>query len=217
MQQLMNCTKLSLESPQFKELFKYLVQILIGMGNQLNFLWSSSNFEQKPVNLGIYFNAIYQLVLTPQRLHSYEAITLWNSLLQNEFVCEDTDVKQLIEMIAQVAANSFLLLKFKYSSMAENFDDEEEFNKFAQKYRGELGKMIKFAAKLNTNAFVQSANDWAVKILNETSQLATNDLSGYDPDSFLYLCWDALVFLWNNLTQVFITYKINIKFLFRNF
>lgn len=202
MQQLLNCTKMSLDTSQTKELMKHLVQILVGMGGQLNYLWQSSSFEHRPSEVGLYLNAIYELMQAPNGIHSLEAINLINTLLQNEFITQDADFQQLISTLSQISSNSYLLIKFSYATMKEYFDDEAEYGKFAQRYRADLSKMIRLSAALNPQAFLKSGIEWAVKIIGESEKLPPNDLTGYDPNSFLYVCWDSLVYLWNNLIQV---------------
>lgn len=204
MQQLLNCTKLTLESSQQHDLLKHLVQILSGMGTQLNFLWQSTPFEQKPNELRLYLNAIYELVHSPNGHFSLEAISVLNALLQNEHIAaHDPDFRQLVSTLAQITSpNSYLIIKFWYASMRDSFDDELEYAKFAQRYRADLAKMVRLAAALDPQAFVKSGCEWAMKIIGETEKLPYNDLTGYDPNSFLYICWDSLIFLWNNLIQV---------------
>lgn len=203
MQQLLNCTKLNLESSQHKDLLKHLVQILAGMGSQLNYLWQSSEFDQqKPAELRLYLNAIYELIHSPNGHFSLEAISVLNVLLQNENITRDLDFQQLVATLAQISPNSYLIVKFSYASMRGYFDDELEYGKFAQRYKADLGKMVRLAAALNPDAFIKSGCEWAVKIIGETEKLAQNDLTGYDPTYYLYVHWDSLLYLWNNLIQV---------------
>lgn len=201
---LINCIKLSIENADYKELFKYIVQLLVGMGNQLNFLWDSNQFDQRPASLGVYLNALYEILQTENRLNSFEIIALWNVLLQNEFIVNDAELKRYVILIGKLLTNSYLMFKFTYSSMANEFDNEDEFNKFQQRYRYELGRLIRLAGVLDVQSFVDNAYDWSQKIVAQTGQLAPDDQTGYDPTSFLYLCWDALIFLWTNLIQVLI-------------
>ena len=46
------------------------------------------------------------------------------------------------------------------------------------------------------------AYEWAVGIFKESNELSESDQSGYDPNSRLYLKWDALLCLWSSLMQV---------------
>jgi exportin-5 len=204
--QLINCLKLSMENAQFKELFKYLVQLLVGMGAQLSSVWDSSEFsrEQRPACLNVYLNALYELLQADNRLHSFEVIQTWNSLLQNEFISQDADLKHFTILISRLLTNSYSLFKFTYSSMNNEFDNEEDFNKFLHKYRYELSRLVRLGSASQTNTFVEDAYNWSSKILADTSGLSPDDESGYDPKSFLYQCWDALIFLWSNISNVMV-------------
>lgn len=199
--QLMNCIKLSVQNSKFNDLLKYLIQILVAMGGQLNFLWTSSEFE-KPANFSIYLSAAYEFLINENRQFSFDAIQLWNALLQNQYIQLDKDVQEYINLIAQSLTNSYLLIKFNYSSMSENFDTEEEFTKFCQKYRVELSKLIRNASFFNTEVYFNQAYEWSLKTIGQTSCLAPTDESGFDSTSMLYLCWDALIFLWTSLANV---------------
>ena len=90
--QLVNSIKCSMASQNFKDLVKYLVEILTGMGQQLNYLWNSADFVkngEKPACLNIYLEAIYQLIFLENRIYSSEAVQTLSILLQNEFICVD--------------------------------------------------------------------------------------------------------------------------------
>lgn len=207
--QLMNCIKLSLENPSYKELLKYLVQILVGMGTQLNFLWSNASFPDKPANLNVFLNAIYELLLSENRMYSLESIQLWNALLQNQYINCDPNVEQYVILISQMLTNSYIMFKFNYSTMFENFDTEEEFHRFSQRYRTDLAKLIKLGSSLKFESYFSNSYDWTLKIFSETNKLDSNDQSGFDASSFLYLCWDAVILLWNTLASV-LSKKINL-------
>ncbi|CAF0737343.1 unnamed protein product [Brachionus calyciflorus] len=198
--QLMNCIKISIENSSYSELLKYLVQILVAMGTQLNFLWSSSDFE-KPANLAVYLNAAYEFLINENKLYSSESIQLWNILLQNEFIQADKDVQRYVILISQALTNTYILFKFSYSTMFESFDTEDEFNKFLQKYRTELSRLIRNAANLNLETYFMNSYEWTVKVISQTSSLNPSDESGFDPNSLLYMCWDALIFLWTSLNH----------------
>lgn len=209
MQQLLNCTKINLDSSEHKtDLLKHLVQILAGMGAQLNYLWQSSTFAEqpKPAELRLYLNAIYELMHSPNALFSLEAIAVLNALLQNEFIVQCDDFRGLVATLARqlvaTSSSSYIIVKFSYASMRDYFDDELEYAKFAQRYKADLGKMLRLATALNATAFIESACEWAASIVTETGKLPPNDLSGYEPSSFLYVCWDSLIYLWNNLIPV---------------
>lgn len=92
--QLVNVIKCSIEDPNFRDLVKYLVEILTGMGSQLNYLWNSVEFavQEKPTSLHIYLEAIYQLLFLENRIYSCEALQTLNVLLQNEFISTDKGI-----------------------------------------------------------------------------------------------------------------------------
>jgi exportin-5 len=207
--QLMNIIKMGIEQQvsssggEYKDLIKYLVEILSGMSSQLNFLWSSADFKEKPSSLNVYLEAIYQLLFIDNRVYSIEAIQILNILMQNDYIKKDENLQQILLKFSSAITNSYFLFKFNYtSSMMEYFDTEDEFNKFRIKYRNETAKCIRFASNINFEAFFTNSYEWALKIINETNNLQPSDMSGFDSNSFLYLCWDALIILWNNLVQI---------------
>ena len=86
--------------------------------------------------------------------------------------------------------------------MIDHFDTEEDFNKFCIKYRNDMSKCIRLASSLNFDVYLHNAYEWSLKVLHETNKLDPNDQSGFDPNSLLYLHWDALIVMWNNLVSV---------------
>jgi exportin-5 len=96
--QLVNAIKACVAEPSFKDLVKYLVEILTGMGGQLNYLWNTAEFagKDKPACLPLYLEAICQLLFLENRLHSLEAIQTLNMMLQNEFIQTDSGMFYLI-------------------------------------------------------------------------------------------------------------------------
>lgn len=104
--------------------------------------------------------------------------------------------------LSHALTNSQLLFKFNYMSMIEHFDTEEDFNKFSIKYRNELAKFIRLASQLNYSAYFLNACEWSAKVIAETNRLPANDQTGFDSNSLLYLYWDALLVIWNNLINV---------------
>jgi exportin-5 len=69
--QIFDCIKLSFMSctsnKNYKELLKYLLQILIEMGMQLCYLWNDSSFV-KPNELNIYLCAIYEFTINESKV-----------------------------------------------------------------------------------------------------------------------------------------------------
>ena len=191
--------KKSLADPNFKHLLKHLVQILIAIGVQLNFLWQDSSFIP-PFDLNSYFNSIYELVICENRLFSAEAVQLWTSLISNKYIKENSTIKISVLNLAKVMTNSKLLFKPSVEGQIEDeFSSDEDVKKFIQKYRNDLSKLIKQSGEMFLEEFVASGCDWARTLLTETRALPINDQSGYDTTSFLFQCWDAIIFYFNNL------------------
>jgi exportin-5 len=190
----------SLQDVNFKELLKYLVQILISIGNQLNNLWVESDYKP-PFDLNLFLNAIFELILNENRLFSYEAIQLWINLMTNQYLQTNATICQATLNLSQVMTNSKILFKINQDQYLDEFNSEEDFKKFLQKYRSDLSKLIKISTNLYLDQYLSAAYDWASKIFYETMNLNSNDLSGYDSQSFLYQCWDAMLFLWTSIMQ----------------
>jgi hypothetical protein len=89
---IMDAIKISLTDPNFTDRAKYLVEILTGMGQQLNYLWNSAKFaaKEKPACLNMFLEAVYQLLFLENRLYSLEAVLILNQMLQNKFIRIDT-------------------------------------------------------------------------------------------------------------------------------
>jgi exportin-5 len=210
--QIFDCIKLSLTScgqnKNYKKLLKYLLQILIEMGMQLCALWTDSTFV-KPNEINIYLCAIYEFTINESKMLSFEAIQLWNSFLANNSIKNDSTIGQFIQNLANNLTNSYILYKVtscrQLTSIYDEFDSDEELLKFFHKYRAELAKLIRQSSQLYIRPYVDAALTWTVKIINETST-SNNDpnvlAQGYNTTSFLYLSWDALIFLWSNLMLV---------------
>jgi exportin-5 len=210
--QIFDCIKMSLkdydESSQFKkDLLKSLVQILVGMGMQLNAQWNESDFVP-PQQFNVYLSAIYEFTVSENKIYSSEAIHLWNILLANEFIRTNEQVKLCMMSLITAMTNSYFLFKVTATPeiiIAYDFDSEDDFFKFYQKYRTELAKLIKTASNLYLNQFMEAAYAWAKSTMEQTiSQPNTNDRdnSGYDTKCFKFLSWDALVYLWSTLMSV---------------
>jgi hypothetical protein len=134
---------------------------------------------------------------------SFEAIQLWNSFLANSFIKTDSAVGECIQNLANNLTNSFILFKVnscrQLTSIYDEFDSDEDLLKFFYKYRAELAKLIRQGSQLYTNSFVNAALTWTVKIIKETTNDTNALAQGYNTCSYLYLAWDALIFLWSNL------------------
>lgn len=87
-------------------------------------------------------------------------------------------------------------------SLMDEFNSEDDFKKFSQKYRTDLARLIRLSTNLYLVQFLGTAFEWANTIVYETSKLAVDDQSGYDTSSFLFMCWDALIFLWTSIMPV---------------
>ncbi len=111
-------------------------------------------------------------------------------------------MQQILVTLAHALTNSYILFKVSYNSMIDHFDTEEDFNKFSVRYRNEMAKFVRLASSVKFDVYLLAAYEWSLKILAESSSLDASDQSGFDPGSFLYLCWDALIILWNNLVVV---------------
>jgi hypothetical protein len=199
--QIMGCIKNSLENAAFKDLTKYLIQILIGMGFHLSALWVKPEFE-RPAQFRNFLNTIFEITLSQNKFFSFDAMQLWNHFLANELMQTDADVQVCLSNLAQAMTSTFILFKNNTQTFKDEFESEEEYLKFFHKYRGELSKLIRAGAGLSLAPFLLSAYDWTMKVLNETQMLPESDQSGYDSGSMLYLSWDAVIYLWSNLTQV---------------
>jgi hypothetical protein len=108
-------------------------------------------------------------------------------------------VQQILATLSHALTNSYILFKVSYATMIDHFDTEEDFNKFSVKYRAEMAKLVRLASSVTFDVCLRDAHDWSLTILARTGQLDPADQSGFDPNSFLYLCWDALIVLWSNL------------------
>jgi hypothetical protein len=195
--QIMTCISANLKN---KDLTKYLIQILIGMGFHLSTLWTSTSFE-KPAHLSQFLEAIFELTFSPNKHFSFDAIQLWNNFLTNEFIQMDQSIFEFLSHFSLMITQSTLLFKHSDAEFQEDFDSEEDYLKFVHKYRAELSKLIKLGASLRCfEPFIENAHKWAVDIFTETNELLSQD-SGYDASCLLYLKWDALLFLWTSLMQ----------------
>ena len=195
------CVQLSITNYDFKDLLKYLVQILTAVGTQLNGLWVESDFVP-PFDLSCYFNSMFQLIVNENRIYSSDAIQLWISLMSNQFLQANPLILQATQSLSKLMINSKLLFKINTDNLIDEFNSEEDFKKFAQKYRTDVAKLIKLGSNLQLMDFLSSSFDWASTILYETSKLSADDQTGYDTNSLLFICWDALIFLWTTIMQV---------------
>ena len=203
---IFECIKLSFvsfrQNRNYKELLKYLLQILIEMGMQLCYLWSDSKFV-KPNEINIYLCAIYEFTINESKVLSFEALQLWNSFLSNSFIKNDSTIGECIQKLATNLTNTFMLFKVtscrQLTSIYDEFDSDEDLLKFFYKYRAELAKLIRQGSQLYLNSFVNAALAWAVKIINETSNDVNALAQGYNTSSYLFLAWDALIFFWPNI------------------
>ncbi len=120
-------------------------------------------------------------------MFSYEAIQLWINLMTNQYLQSNPTICQATLNLSQVMTNSKLLFKINQDQYLDEFNSEEDFKKFLQKYRSDLSKLIKLATNLYLDQFLSAAYDWASKILYETMKLNANEsLNGYDSQSFLF-------------------------------
>ena len=135
--QIMTCIGNSLNN---KELTKYLIQILIGMGFHLSALWSTPTFE-KPAQLSVFLKAIFEITFSPNKYFSFDAIQLWNNLLANECMQGDSHIAEFLNMFSLMVTQSPILYKSSQQhdqDFQDEFDSEEDYLKFIQKYRYEL-------------------------------------------------------------------------------
>ncbi len=174
-----------------------MVQILISIGTQLNSLWTEPDYKP-PFDLNSFLNAIFELIISDNRLFSYEAIQLWISLMGNQHLQTNPTIVQATINLSNIMTNSKLLFKINPDNYLDEFNSEEDFRRFSQKYRNDLAKLIKLSTRLYLEHYLTAAFEWAAKIIYETKP---NDQSGYDPNSFLYMCWDAVLFLWTSIMQ----------------
>jgi len=155
-----------------------------------------------PFDLGKYFTALFELIASENRLYSAEAIQLWINIMQNHFFQKNDIVRQASKQLAKIMFNSKLLFKLNADMLMDEFNSEEDYKKFAQKYRTDLTRLIRLATNLYLVEFLGAAFEWANSIVFETVKLPPEDMSGYDSNSFLYLCWDALIFFWTSIMPV---------------
>ena len=184
-----------------KLLLKCLLQILVEMGIQLSDLWNCLDFD-KPSQLNIYLSAIYEFTINKSKTLSYEAIQLWNKLISNEYIKSDSSLKQNMNNLALNLTNTFLLYKIDKKINLTNydeFDNDDEMHKFFQKYRNELSKLLKYAISIYPNIYIDIAYKWTLKQINDS---LNDHLTCYDPSSYIYLTWDALLYLWTNIMQI---------------
>lgn len=220
--QIFNCIKMSLtQSNANKDLLKYLLQILIEMGMQLNSQWIDDKF-QIPKQFNVYLSAIYEFTINNSKQLSYEAIQLWSKFLSNDNIKLNSVFADYIKQLTFNLTNTYILYKIntckQLTSEYDEFDSDDDLNKFIIKYRIELAKLIRLSTQLYMDVCVDTAYKWAIKIIQESipsaSSLGDSDVSvlsqGYNINSYLYLSWDALLFLWSNIMQI-ISKQIKLK------
>jgi exportin-5 len=195
--QLIHLIKVNFQNQATMKLF---IQLLVGMGHQLNYLWSNEEFEP-PAQFKLYVDLIFELAFSENLIYSSESIQIWNTLLANKFISKNTSFLEYLVKVSQLITNSYILFKNRNFNL-NDFDSQEDFYKFFIKYRVDLARLIKSGSNIMLDSFFNSAFEWAGKILVETSNLKENEVkSGYDSSSFLYLCWDALIYLWTSMAQ----------------
>ena len=184
------------------------VQILIAVGTQLNGLWVEESFKP-PFDLNCYFNAIFELIVSENRIYSAEAVQLWINIMTNQYIQRNPTIALATQQLSKIVTNSKLLFKINTDNLMDEFNSEDDFKKFAQKYRTDLTRLIRLATNLYLVDFLGASFEWANSILFETSKLPANDQTGYDLNSFLFLCWDALIYLWTSIMPVSYVWKKN--------
>ena len=122
--------------------------------------------------------------------------------MSNHFIQSNEIVGHATKQLAKIMFNSKLLFKLNTDLLMDEFNSEEDLKKFAQKYRTDLTRLIRLATNLYLVEFLGAAFEWANSIIFETTKLGADDITGYDTNSFLFLCWDALIFLWTSITPV---------------
>ncbi len=101
---------------------------------------------------------------------------------------------------------SALLCKLNKKSLNQSdkneFDnDDDEIHKFFIKFRNEITKLIRATAKLNPAYYVQYAYEWSLHVFQQThGSLNYND--GFNSNSYFYMTWDGILFLWSNIMQI---------------
>ena len=201
---ILNCIKKSIENEAFKSSAKYFVKILVGIGHQLCGIWTNDLPQmERPANLTSYLNSILELILFPNKVYSNEAVQLWSTIFLNENLKKDKDVIEIIANLAKMLTNSNVLFRMSSIDLSQDLDTEEsDFSRFFQKYRNDLGRLINLASNIYLEPFLKESITWTMKIITETSELNDNHQSGFDSNSLIYMSWDSLVYLWNNLIQV---------------
>lgn len=122
--------------------------------------------------------------------------------MTNQYIQKNAIVGQATQQLAKIMINSKLMFKMNTDVLMDEFNSEEDFMKFSQKYRTDLTRLIRLATNLYLVEFLGAAFEWANTIIFETRKLAPEDQTGYDTSSFLFLCWDALIFLWTSIMPV---------------
>jgi hypothetical protein len=140
--------------------------------------------------------------VSENRVYSSEAITLWINIMTNKYIQKNETIAIATQQLAKILVTSKLLFKINTEDLIDEFNSEEDFKKFAQKYRTDLTRLIRLATNLYLVDFLGASFEWANSILYETSKLGPEDQTGYDTSSLLFMYWDALIYLWTSIMSV---------------